>query len=57
MYGAVREHLAKTLAEIKAAGLEKPERVIAWPEAREMVLSAYNGFAPEMAAIAVAAAR
>jgi oligoendopeptidase F len=31
---------------------EKPERVIAWPEAREMVLSAYGGFAPEMAGIA-----
>jgi oligoendopeptidase F len=31
---------------------EKPERVIAWPEAREMVLTAYNGFAPEMAGIA-----
>ncbi|MEQ1868384.1 MAG: aminotransferase class I/II-fold pyridoxal phosphate-dependent enzyme, partial [Micropepsaceae bacterium] len=32
MYGAVREHIAKTLAEIKAAGLEKPERVIATPQ-------------------------
>ncbi len=31
---------------------EKPERNIAWPEAREMVLSAYGGFAPEMAGIA-----
>jgi oligoendopeptidase F len=31
---------------------EKPERVIAWPEARQMVLSAYSGFAPEMASIA-----
>ncbi len=31
---------------------EKPERVIAWSEAREMVLSAYGGFAPEMAGIA-----
>ncbi len=31
---------------------DKPERVIAWPEAQEMVLSAYSGFAPEMAAIA-----
>jgi oligoendopeptidase F len=31
---------------------EKPERVIAWPEAREMVLGAYGGFAPEMAGIA-----
>ncbi len=31
---------------------DKPERVIAWPEAREMVLSAYGGFAPEMAGIA-----
>ena len=31
---------------------DKPERVIAWPEAREMVLGAYGGFAPEMADIA-----
>jgi oligoendopeptidase F len=31
---------------------EKPERVIGWREAREMVLSAYGGFAPEMAGIA-----
>ncbi len=31
---------------------EKPERVIAWPEARDMVLDAYGGFAPEMAGIA-----
>ncbi|MGI9477588.1 MAG: M3 family oligoendopeptidase [Hyphomicrobiaceae bacterium] len=31
---------------------DKPERVIAWPEAREMVLDAYGGFAPEMADIA-----
>ena len=31
---------------------EKPERVIAWPEARAMVLDAYAGFAPEMAGIA-----
>ncbi|MCH9807850.1 MAG: M3 family oligoendopeptidase [Alphaproteobacteria bacterium] len=31
---------------------EKPERVIEWPEAQEMVLSAYGGFAPEMADIA-----
>ena len=31
---------------------EKPERVIAWPEARKMVLDAYGGFAPEMAGIA-----
>ncbi len=28
MYGAVQQHLAKTLADIKAAGLEKPERII-----------------------------
>ena len=33
MYGAVQQHLAKTLAEIKAAGLFKPERVIATPQA------------------------
>jgi glycine C-acetyltransferase len=32
MYGAVQQHIAKTLAEIKAAGLEKPERVIATPQ-------------------------
>jgi len=31
---------------------EKPERVIAWPEAREMVLDAYGGFSPKMADIA-----
>jgi oligoendopeptidase F len=31
---------------------EKPERIIAWHEAREMVLTAYKGFAPEMAGIA-----
>lgn len=31
---------------------DRPERLITWPEAREMVLSAYNGFAPEMAEIA-----
>ena len=32
MYGAVQQHLANTLAEIKAAGLHKPERVIASPQ-------------------------
>jgi len=31
---------------------EKPERVIGWDEAREMVLTAYSGFSPDMAAIA-----
>ncbi|MCB1519466.1 MAG: M3 family oligoendopeptidase [Hyphomicrobiaceae bacterium] len=31
---------------------EKPDRTISWPEAQEMVLSAYAGFAPEMASIA-----
>lgn len=31
---------------------EKPERTIGWDEARSMVLGAYGGFAPEMAAIA-----
>lgn len=31
---------------------EKVERIIRWPEAREMVLTAYSGFAPEMASIA-----
>lgn len=33
MYGAIQQHIAKTLAEIKAAGLFKPERVIATPQA------------------------
>ncbi|MBU2534155.1 MAG: oligoendopeptidase F, partial [Alphaproteobacteria bacterium] len=28
---------------------DKPERVISWPEAREMVLGAYGGFSPKMA--------
>lgn len=31
---------------------EKPERIVPWTEAREIVLTAYNGFAPEMAGIA-----
>ncbi|MFN0219704.1 MAG: M3 family oligoendopeptidase [Hyphomicrobium sp.] len=31
---------------------DKPERVIQWPEAESIVLKAYSGFAPEMAAIA-----
>ncbi|HWJ76372.1 MAG TPA: M3 family oligoendopeptidase, partial [Kaistia sp.] len=31
---------------------EKPERVVAWPEAERLVLDAYRGFAPEMADIA-----
>jgi len=31
---------------------EKPERIVPWSEAREIVLTAYNGFAPEMANIA-----
>jgi oligoendopeptidase F len=31
---------------------DKPEREIAWSEARKMVLDAYAGFAPEMAGIA-----
>jgi len=31
---------------------DKPERVIRWPEAQDMVLSAYDRFAPEMAGIA-----
>ncbi len=31
---------------------EKPERVIAWPEAKDIVLNAYAGFAPEMADLA-----
>ncbi|MCL4766107.1 MAG: M3 family oligoendopeptidase [Hyphomicrobiaceae bacterium] len=31
---------------------EKPERIVPWSEAREIVLTAYNGFAPEMAGIA-----
>jgi oligoendopeptidase F len=31
---------------------DKPERTIAWPEAQEMVLSAYGAFSPKMAGIA-----
>jgi len=31
---------------------DKPERTIKWKEAEELVLSAYGGFAPEMAGIA-----
>lgn len=31
---------------------DKPERIVPWSEAREIVLTAYNGFAPEMANIA-----
>ncbi len=31
---------------------EKPERTIDWNEAREMVLTAYSGFSPQMAQIA-----
>ncbi len=31
---------------------EKPERTIQWGDARDIVLEAYGGFAPEMAAIA-----
>ena len=31
---------------------DKPERTIAWSEAQQLVLSAYAGFAPEMAEIA-----
>ncbi len=31
---------------------EKPERVVAWREAQEMVLSAYRSFSPELAALA-----
>ena len=31
---------------------DKPERVVSWREAEHMVLSAYGGFAPEMATIA-----
>ena len=31
---------------------EKPERVIQWPEAEQIVLGAYRNFAPEMAEIA-----
>lgn len=31
---------------------DKPERTISWPEAEQIVLRAYNGFAPEMASIA-----
>jgi len=31
---------------------DRPERVVAWGEAKDMVLTAYHGFAPEMADIA-----
>lgn len=31
---------------------EKPERIVRWDEARDMVLTAYGGFAPEMSRIA-----
>ena len=31
---------------------DKPERVVPWADAQAMVLEAYGGFAPEMAAIA-----
>jgi oligoendopeptidase F len=31
---------------------DKPERVISWPEARDMVLTAYGGFSPRMGDIA-----
>jgi oligoendopeptidase F len=31
---------------------DKPDRIIDWPQARQMVLGAYSGFAPEMAEIA-----
>jgi glycine C-acetyltransferase len=33
MYGALQQHIAKSLADIRNAGLEKPERVIATPQA------------------------
>ena len=32
MYGALQQHIVKTLGAIKAAGLHKPERVIATPQ-------------------------
>ena len=33
MFGALQQHIVTTLGEIKAAGLHKPERVIATPQA------------------------
>ena len=33
MYGALQQHITKTLGEITSAGLHKPERVIATPQA------------------------
>ena len=33
MFGALQQHIVKTLGEIRAAGLHKPERVIATPQA------------------------
>ena len=36
MYGKIREHLRKELADIKAAGLYKNERVICSPQRAEI---------------------
>lgn len=39
MYGGLQQHIAKTLADIRQAGLEKPERVIASPQAGHVRVS------------------
>ncbi|MEQ1753517.1 MAG: glycine C-acetyltransferase [Micropepsaceae bacterium] len=39
MYGGVKQHIEKTLADIRSAGLEKPERVIASPQAGHVRVS------------------
>ncbi len=36
MYGKIKEHLRKELADIKAAGLYKTERVIESPQRAEI---------------------
>ncbi len=33
MYGSLKQHIVATLAQIKTAGLDKPERIIATPQA------------------------
>jgi glycine C-acetyltransferase len=39
MYGGLKQQIVRTLAEIKSAGLEKPERVIATPQAGHVRVS------------------
>ena len=40
MYGTMREHLTRELAEIEQAGLSKPERVITSPQSNRITTSA-----------------